>query len=58
MGKIEKVKAALAEEIRWMKHEQRYGIVLEGKNLAAHIRAARKHQRKANAKFRRLINGS
>jgi len=55
MEKIEKVKAALAEEVRWYRQTQHYQFALEGENLEAYKRAARRKMKAARAKFRRLI---
>jgi len=56
--RVEQVKAALAEETRWYRQEQHYEFALEGENLEAHKRAARRKMKAARAKFRRLANGS
>lgn len=56
--RVEQVKAALAEETKWFWRAQCYEFALEGENLEAHKRAARRKMKAARAKFRRLANGS
>lgn len=53
--RVELVKAALAEEAFWFLREKCYEFALEGENLEAHKRAARRKMKAARAKFRRLI---
>ncbi|MEM4325949.1 MAG: hypothetical protein QXU40_01460 [Candidatus Pacearchaeota archaeon] len=52
---VEKIKAVLAEEIRWYRFEKEYEMKLEGENKISHIKAARKKQKLAREKFRKLI---
>lgn len=54
---VEKIKAILAEEIRWYRLEKEYEMKLEGENRISHIKAAIKKQKIAREKFRKLIGG-